>query len=143
MSILIISLLYIYCRDFFPIFLEHNPYPFNWEFQQCFVKNWEKNTWLIFCNDFINSKNYCLGWHLPSYKSFNSEVVFHFKDFRIFYSIFYFVTFSWEFFPWNWEKMYYFQLGIWPNISFKNIIPKKSPCIVKYKGVLSDAFEYC
>ena len=36
----------------FPVFWEHDPYPWNWEFQQCFVKNWENIiTGLKFCND--------------------------------------------------------------------------------------------
>ena len=26
----------------FPVFWEHGLYPWNWEFQQCFIKNWEK-----------------------------------------------------------------------------------------------------
>ena len=29
-------------RDFFPVLWEHDPYPWNWELQQCFFKNWEK-----------------------------------------------------------------------------------------------------
>jgi hypothetical protein len=29
-------------QGFFPGFWEHNPYPWNWEIQQCFVKNWAK-----------------------------------------------------------------------------------------------------
>ena len=28
----------------------------------------------------------------------------YFKDFRTFYSFFYFVTFNWEFFPVDWDK---------------------------------------
>jgi hypothetical protein len=27
---------------FFPGFWEHDPYPWNWEFQRCSVKIWEK-----------------------------------------------------------------------------------------------------
>jgi hypothetical protein len=29
-------------QGFFPGFWEHDRYPWNWEFQRCFVKNWEK-----------------------------------------------------------------------------------------------------
>ena len=30
-------------QGFFPVFWEHDPYPWNWEFHRRFVKNWEKN----------------------------------------------------------------------------------------------------
>ena len=38
---------------------------------------------------------------------------------EIFIQFFNFVTFNWDFFPVNWEKGHYFQLGIWPNIGYK------------------------
>ena len=29
-------------QGFFPVFWEHDPYPYNWKFQRGFVKNWDK-----------------------------------------------------------------------------------------------------
>ena len=31
-------------QGFFPVFWDHGPNPWDWEFQLCFLKNWGKNT---------------------------------------------------------------------------------------------------
>jgi hypothetical protein len=83
--------------------------------------------WLNECNHHY-ANNRCLGWHLQTFKHCNSEEALIFKDFRNFYSIYFFVTFNWELFPVDWENNIlhlYFQLGIWPNICYK--ISKKMP----------------
>ena len=59
----------------------------------------------------MNTKNNYLEWHFPSLIHCKYEVANDFKDFRIFYSFFYFVIFIWEFFHDDWEKKILFSVG--------------------------------
>jgi hypothetical protein len=80
-----------------------DPYPWNWEFQRCFVKNWEKmhefnfaKIKLIFyeCKESMSRKQTFKIKHLQTFKHHNSEEALIFKDFRICYSIFLFCNFQ-------------------------------------------------
>ena len=61
----------------------------------------------------MNKRNNCLGLHLPSFKHCNSEGALDFEDLKKnLFIFFHFVTVNLEFLPVDWEKRYYFQLGI-------------------------------
>jgi hypothetical protein len=59
----------------------------------------------------MDANNYCLGWHLETFKHYYSEEALICKDFRIFIQYFYYLTFNWEFFPVNWENNILFSIG--------------------------------
>ena len=75
----------------------------------------------------MNTYNHCLGQQVQSFSHCISDVVHVSNILEIFIQFLNFVTFNWEFFNVNWEKRYYFQLGIWPNIGYK--ISQKNPGI--------------
>ena len=67
----------------------------------------------------MNTKNSCLGWHLPSFIHCDSEVAHDFKDFRTFYSIFFNCNFLLGFFSCGLGKTFVFNWEYDPICAIK------------------------
>jgi hypothetical protein len=67
----------------------------------------------------MDANNYCLGWHLQTFKHYYIEEALICKDFRIFIKCFYYLTFNWDFFPVDWENNILFSITGY-KISLKN-----------------------
>ena len=74
---------------FFPVFWEHGPYPWDWEFQRCFVKNWEILQLIKWTQN-----NHYLGWQVQSFKHYTRDVARVSNISEIFIKSFNFVTFN-------------------------------------------------
>ena len=89
---------------FFPVFWEHELYLWDWEFQQCFVKNWERIHDCNFTIDLTQTLSKMASSIIETLYQWCSTCFKHLRDFHSFFLNF--VTFNWKFFPRELGKNY-------------------------------------